>query len=312
MVVINVMEEAANFKRFLLVYNPGECRLKARERLIEVIKRLFHRDCYFEVIESKELPHRKNLESFDCVVAVGGDGTVFSVVPVISKYDIKLGIIPCGTANLFAAGLFIPANIDKAIDILFTGNSTRVDIGKAGEQYFALRVGVGYDADVVNGAHSWVKDKLGYLAYFIEGVKSSFHLSLKKMKVTIDGKLFEVNANSIIVANSGNMFRNIFKIAPHCSTVDGKLDVFILMSKNFGDFLKVLWQIITKSHASNSSVMYEQGHNIKIETLNTNTHIDGEPVKRSYLDIWVIPKALKVQVPAHFPTPALEKVYVEV
>lgn len=299
-------------KRFILVFNSAEGRGKAQKRLQNVVKRLFKRNCYFEIVDSNELANRKDLKSFDCVVAVGGDGTVLSVISVISKYDVKLGIIPCGTANLFASGLCIPTNINKAIDILFNGNTTRVDIGKAGEKYFALRVGVGYDADIVNGACTWLKDKLGYNAYFIEGLKNLFNLKPKKMKVTIDGHIFEVNANSVIVANSANIFRNIFRLAPQCSTVDGKLDVFILMTKNIVDFMWVFCQIIAGNHTSNSRVIFEKGRNIQIESTGINTHIDGEPLIKSNLDIWVIPKALKVQVPNHFPAPAFEKVYVEV
>jgi YegS/Rv2252/BmrU family lipid kinase len=299
-------------KHFLLVFNKSEGRSKAERRLQEIIRRLSTRSCTFEVVESKELAERNDFSRFDSVVAIGGDGTVLSVLQLISRHEVKLGIIPCGTANLLAAGLSIPTNIDRAIDILFTGKSSRIDIGKAGEQYFALRVGVGYDADIVNGAGSYLKDKLGYLAYFIEGVKNSFKLSLKKMKVTIDGETFYVKANSIIVANVGNMFRNFVTIAPDCSTSDGKLDVFILRSRNFMDFLFVLCQIIFRRHHSTPSVMYGQGSNIEIESLDidNHTHIDGEPSSYKKLTIEVIPKALSVLVPSPIPEPAFEKVYI--
>lgn len=312
MIENTLINTPSSYKRFLLVFNPVEGRRKAQRRMQEVIERLYKRDCCFEIIESKDLLNRKDLHSFDCVVAVGGDGTVLSVVSAACKLGIKIGIIPCGTANLFASGLSIPTNIDRAIDILFDGTTKDVDIGKAGEKYFALRVGVGYDADIINGACIPLKDNLGYLAYLIEGIKNSFHLSLKKIKITIDGESFIVNANSVIVANSANMFKNVISVAPHCSTNDGKLDVFILMSKNFGDFLKVLWQVVRGKHISNSSVMYEQGKNIKIEAWdNTSSHIDGEPLKNSSFDIRVIPRALSVLVPSPLTSPVFEKVLVE-
>lgn len=297
-------------KTFLLVFNSDEGRLKAHKRVNHIIKRLSSKNCCFEITDSKSLENRADLQKFDCVVAVGGDGTILSVLPVVSKYNIKLGIIPCGTANLFASGLLIPRNIDKAIDILFTGRSSNVDIGKAGEKYFALRVGVGADADVVNNASTFLKDKLGYLAYYIEGIKNAFSLKLKKMKITIDGEVFEVKANSVIVANVGNMFRNFFTIAPNCSTNDGKLDIFILRTRNLMEFLKVYLQILLGRHTNTPNVFYGQGSNIKIETMNINTHIDGEPLNKSILDISVIPKALQVLVPSSAQIPAYEKVLV--
>lgn len=296
-------ESPIKYKKFLLVYNPVESRKRAHKKLQEVTRYLSTKRCFFEVIESKELDNRKDLKSFDTIVAIGGDGTVLSVLTVVSKYNLKMGIIPCGTANLFASGLSIPVNVEKAADILFDGRMTMIDIGQADGKYFALRVGMGYDADIISGACTAHKDKLGYLAYFIEGIKNSFNLTSKKMKITIDGNVIEVNANSVIVANAGNMFRNIFKIAPECSTVDGKLDVFILTTKTFRDFLKVFFQVLVGRHINSASVIYDKGANITIETTDVNTHIDGEPLAKNCFDIRIIPKALKVLVPAPIPVP---------
>lgn len=302
-------ESPIKYKKFLLVYNPVESRKRAHRKLQEVTKYLSTKRCFFEVIESKELDNRKDLKSFDTVVAIGGDGTVLSVLSVVSKYNLKMGIIPCGTANLFASGLSIPTNVEKAADILFDGRMSMIDIGKANGKYFALRVGMGYDADIINGACTAHKDKLGYLAYFLEGIKNSFHLTSKKLKITIDGNIIEVDANSVIVANAGNMFRNIFKIAPECSAVDGKLDVFILTTKTFGEFLKVFLQILIGRHINSSSVIYDKGKNIRIESTDFSTHIDGEPLSKNSFDITVIPRALKVLVPAPVlaPIPVYDK-----
>ena len=311
MVRKNATQSPNRYKRFLLAYNPADGREKAHRRLQQVIELLYKRNCFFEVVESKDLVNRTDLKTFDSIVAVGGDGTVLSVLSVISKYGIKLGIIPCGTANLFASGLSIPTNVEKAVDILFDGTTSMVDIGKAGEKYFALRIGVGFDADIVNGACTLLKDKIGYMAYYIEGLKHVFNLCKKKMLINIDGKTFEVDANSVIVANAGNMFKNMFSIAPDSSTEDGELDIFILTTKGFFDFLKVYIQILLGFHINSASVIYDKGCNIQIDTMDTNTHIDGEPLKRRFLDIKVIPKALKVLVPAPMPAPAFEKVLVE-
>lgn len=284
-------------KRFLLVFNQEAGKGNSFHKKETIIRDLSRNNCVFDIISVDELNDDIMFSKYDTVVSVGGDGTVLKIIPYLANTNIKFGMIPCGTANLFAASLCIPSNIHKAIDILVNGMTRKVDIGKAGNSYFALRIGFGYDADVVNGTSKLWKNKIGYLAYFIEGIINCFRLSRKSYKITIDGKTIEVNANAIIVSNAGNMFKNLFTIAPSGSVNDGKLDVFISLAKNLWEFLTVLFEILSRKHSENSKVIYSQVKNIKIESAYNNIHIDGEPFTKSDIDISVIPKALMVVVP---------------
>lgn len=285
-------------KNFLLIFNNEAGKGSTKKKKNELIKALKERNCAFKIINPDLLDAENDLSIYDAVVAVGGDGTVLKTISYLTNTDIKLGIIPVGTANLFAASLCIPLNVQKAVNVLFNGLTSKVDIGKAGDDYFALRVGIGYDADVVNGASKFLKRNFGYLAYFLQGLVSSLKLSQKSYRITIDDKSFVVNANSIIIANAGNMFRNLFTVAPYGSLSDGKLDIFIPLAKNFWEFIGIFFNILAgKENISN--VIYSQAKKIKIEALNIskNIHIDGEPYYNSNLDISVIPKALMVVVP---------------
>ena len=294
---IKKMETINKKNNFLLVLNKKAGK-SVKDSKINIIENyLIQNRCSYRIIDVDDLPQEKNLDNYDAVVAVGGDGTVLKVISRIVNTNARLGIIPCGTANLFAASLSISCNIQKALDILIYGSTANVDIGKAGEEFFALRVGIGFDADVVNGATQFWKKKIGYFAYLIQGIVNSFKLSRKSYKLTIDNKTITVNANSIIVANSGNMFRNLFTVAPFGSVIDGKLDIFILLAKNLWDFLIIFMQILLGTHKLNSKVIYCQAQNIKIEAISKNIHIDGEPYSNANLDISILPKALMVMVP---------------
>lgn len=295
-------------KKLLLVFNQKADRIRAIKKFQTVLQLLDQYNCTYEIEDAEGLSRRKNIETFDSVVAVGGDGTVLSVLGAIKGKDVKLGIIPSGTANLFAAGLSIPMNVRDAVDILFFGTEKTVDIGKAGSKYFALRVGIGFDADIIQGASAKLKNKLGYLAYFLQGIKNSFKLVNSKMRITVDGKTLEIDANSVIVANSGNMFRNNVTIAPNGSNNDGKLDIFILSARNFVEFAKVFYQVVANKHQNSSAVSYHQGRRIQIESDPIRAHIDGEPTYNTKLDIQIIPNALKVLVPERQLKPAFVRV----
>jgi len=286
-----------NKKNFLLVFNhrAGKCTSDNKKDAIE--KYLRKNNCDYTIIRTGNLSKDMDFSEYDAVVAVGGDGTILKIIPFLANTDVKLGIIPCGTANLFAASLCIPSNIHKALDILLNNSTTKVDIGKAGNKFFALRIGIGFDADVVNNTKRSWKRKVGYLAYFAQGIINSFKLSCKAYKITIDDKVYEVNANSIIIANAGNMFKNLFNVAPSGSVKDGKLDISIILAKNLWEFLSVLVKILIGKHNLGSKVIYRQAHSIKIQSVYKNIHIDGEPFYNSDLDISVIPNALMVVVP---------------
>jgi len=284
-------------KNFLLVFNhrAGKGSSDSKKDIIE--KFLQKNNCDYKVTRAGNLSNEMDFSEYDAVVAVGGDGTILKIIPFLANTDIKLGIIPCGTANLFAASLCIPTNIHKAINILLQDSITKVDIGKAGNKFFALRVGIGFDADVVNNTKRSWKRKVGYLAYLTQGIINSFKLSCKSYKITIDDSIYEVNANSIIIANAGNMFKNLFNVAPSGSVNDGKLDISIILAKNLWEFASVFFKILVGKHNLGSKVIYKQAQNIKIQSIYRNIHIDGEPFYNSDLDISIIPKALKVVVP---------------
>lgn len=285
-------------KKILIVFNNNSGKRKALTLKRTIFNRLKEIGADFKFVYIDVLPVLKNIEKFDVIIAVGGDGTVLKVLPYVVNSSAKLGIIPCGTANLFAEGLLIPHNVDKALDAILFGKTSQIDIGKAENQYFSLRVGFGYDADIINHTTTNWKNKIGYLAYFLQGIASLFKLSSKNYKIIIDGKEFNIKANSIIVANAGNMFKNLVTIAPKGSLSDGKLDIFILCAKNIFDFITVFLQILFGIHRQSSKVVYAQASNIFIQSMENFMHVDGENKSfQDSLNIQIIPQAIKVLIP---------------
>lgn len=96
----------------------------------------------------------------DAVVAYGGDGTVNEVLQGILRDGPAatvpaLGIIPGGSANVFARNLGLPRDpvfaAGRALRALRHGPRTRhVSLGVADERWFAFNAGMGLDAAVVD------------------------------------------------------------------------------------------------------------------------------------------------------------------
>lgn len=285
-------------KHILVVFNNKSGKKKAISHIRFIYKKFKKAKLDFKFVFIDVLPYLKNTDKYDTIIVVGGDGTINGVLPYMVNTDKTLGIIPTGTANLLAANLSIPFNASKALGIILKSKNKIIDSGKVGDKYFVLRLGFGYDADILKDTSQGFKQKVGYFAYFLQGIVKIFTLKNAAYKIKLDDEKLFINAETIIIANAGNMFRNIFTIAPNGTLDDGKLDVYIRKTTNIFDFIEVFLQIILKNHKQSPKVIYAQASNILIKTDNKHLHIDGEHhISKDDLNIQVIPKSIKVFVP---------------
>ena len=119
------------------------------------------------------------------VVAVGGDGTVRTVASAMAKFDgIPMGIIPIGTANLFARNMGIPIDdVDAALAVATSHGSRHVDMGRLcvldsdepeHDHGFLIVAGVGFDALMIDDTNPNLKKNISWLAYFASATKHLF------------------------------------------------------------------------------------------------------------------------------------------
>lgn len=285
-------------KNILVVFNDksGKKNASACKKLI--YKKLIQENLTFKFVNVNVLPFLKDIEKYDTIIVVGGDGTINAVLPYLVNTNKSLGLIPTGTANLLAANLLIPNNASKALKIIMKANNRTIDAASAGDKYFILRLGFGYDADILSDTSQEFKNKVGYWAYFIKGAFKIFTLKNASYKIKLNDEKLFVSAGTIIIANAGNMFKNVFSIAPNGTLDDGELDVFIRRTNNVIESIEVFLRVIFKNFRPSSKIIYAKASNIIIKSKNKNFHIDGEShTLRDNLSIQVIPKSVKVFVP---------------
>ncbi|MER6827762.1 YegS/Rv2252/BmrU family lipid kinase [Streptosporangium sp. NPDC000563] len=163
---------------------------------------------WYEVPKSKKAPKKAKKalkEGADLVLVWGGDGMVQRCVDALAGSGVTVGILPAGTANLFAQNLGIPEDLPKAVDIAFHGESRKLDLGKVNGEHFAVMAGVGFDAAMIEDADRGLKDRLGRVAYVWTGLR---HVrgELVRMKVKIDGVTwFEGEASCLLLGNVGTI-----------------------------------------------------------------------------------------------------------
>ena len=96
----------------------------------------------------------------EVVCAIGGDGTVNEVVNGMAGSDVPLAVIPTGTVNVLAIELGIPLDPPDACRLAAAGHVIAIDLGLAGDRYFALMAGAGVDAAVVSSLNPTLKRAL--------------------------------------------------------------------------------------------------------------------------------------------------------
>ena len=281
-------------KNVLVINNSNAGRKKAAKYKKLVIQFLLRKNCSFKTIEISKLTST-DFEEFDTFFAIGGDGTVNKVIPYIVNTDKVLGIIPCGTANLLAAKLNIPTNPKKALEIIDHSVIKNVDVLKVQDKYSVLRLGLGYDSDIICKTPQSLKNKFGYFAYFLAGILFALRLKQKSYTIFFNDKKLSILATCIIVANAGNMYRNLVSISNNCNLQDGKFEVFILKVKNPITFFIEFLGIIFNYKNSNSKAMYFQTNKLLIKNEFSTGHIDGEKQKfKDDIKVNIVPKSVKV------------------
>ncbi len=262
-------------KHVLVVYNTNAGRKKSVLYKKKLQKFLLANVEKFKFIAIDEL-ETTDINPFDTVVAMGGDGTVHKVLPQLVDTDKTLGIIPCGTANLLAEKLGVSANFNKALKVFKAENKTKIDVLKTNDSFCILRLGLGYDADIICKTPQSLKHKFGYFAYFVAGVLFALRLKNKEYSITFDRENLTVEASCIIVANAANMYRNWVSVAQKCSLNDGLTDVFVLKTTNPFLYFFELIRIIFHQHQTNKNAMYFKASTLSIKSKWMNAHIDGE------------------------------------
>lgn len=149
--------------RAVLVVNPQATSTTAAGR--DVLAHALASELKLDIVETRFRGHASHAaraavdDSADLVIALGGDGTVNEVVNgmLSAGPDVRalptLGVVPGGSANVFARALGLPKDPVEAthrlLQAVTSGSGRRISLGKANERWFTFNAGVGWDADVV-------------------------------------------------------------------------------------------------------------------------------------------------------------------
>lgn len=228
----------------------------------------------------------------------GGDGTVRHCIDAVGDARVELAIMPAGTANLLAANLGIPPELEAALDVALSGERRMLDVGTVNGERFGVMAGVGFDALMIRRADAGLKDKLGRLAYVAAGVGGVGH-SAVGTRVEVDGETwFDGPSTCVLAGNLGDLFGGIV-VFPEARPDDGHLDIGVVTAEGALDWARTLRRTIADDAASSPFVEVTRGRHIVV-TLDQALpyELDGEVrPETSILRFGVQPAAVTICVP---------------
>lgn len=161
------------------------------------------------------------------IVAMGGDGTLSEVLNgIVDPSAVRLGVVPCGNGNDFAAVAGIPRTPDGALGVLLNGEAKPTDFLECGGVRGINAIGTGIDVDILRRYNRMTVLK-GFAAYLSSLVLTLFSYVPRQFSEQADGGPIRHNA-FIACAGNGQCIGGGIPICPTAVIDDGLMDVVIV------------------------------------------------------------------------------------
>jgi YegS/Rv2252/BmrU family lipid kinase len=298
----------------LLIYNPAAGRIPVRYFIGGVIRALNDSGWRVEVAESVNGRHTMQLarmaakENFRAVFAVGGDGTTGQAASGLIGSQTALGVLPAGTANVWAREIGIDAftlshirSLRKNARLLAEVEPCDVDVGMCNGQPFLMWAGVGLDAMTVKKLEPRERFEkyLSVPEYFATTVWNMTLWHGMNLRVLADEKKVAGHYLLAVVSNIRHYVGGVAKISPSAFINDGQMDLWLLSGSTLADAFRHFFDMLAGRHVTSDTARCIPFRTAHIESdLAFPLQLDGEPMLgATQVDIKVLPRSLRVLMP---------------
>lgn len=217
------------------------------------------------------------------VVACGGDGMVGMLAGAVADRaargdDAVLGIIPAGSGNDFARTVGLPHDDPVAsVELLGRSEVHDVDMGRAGERWFACVASAGFDSEANRWANTVTRLK-GTPLYVAAVLRTLVRYRPRRIRIEVDGAEHHRNAWLVAVGN-GRSYGGGMQVTPSARVDDGRLEVTVVGDVSRLTFLRTFPKVFKGTHVDHPAVDTFTGTEVTLAaTDGTDMHVfaDGE------------------------------------
>lgn len=277
---------------------------------------LFRYDVYFKTpvtLDSLSEELQKDInDSVQYIIGIGGDGTANRIIQKIARKDIKLFLIPAGTANDLCNNHMIHGPVAHLVNIFKYNMASSIDLIKINEIYMATNGGLGLPNAVTERINRYRGTVPGFkrLMRFLGGEIYTLMLGLELFMERLRPHEFEITCAdmpinkthfraSVILINNQAVLGNSFRVAPETRNDDGRFNVTIFTHPNRLMFLKsVIMLRLGKIPKADPHFTAFETTGLEISSCDDTKHIffgDGEQlVKDTHFRIRICHRCLRL------------------
>jgi YegS/Rv2252/BmrU family lipid kinase len=244
----------------------------------------------------------------ELLVVVGGDGSVHEVVNGIAgRAGVEIALLVRGTGWDFARSLGLPRNVDRAIEVALSGRTRTIDLGHAtyrladggeGKSYFANVASAGMSGAIAQRANDTSKALGGKVSYVWATFGVFARWTSNEIEVSVDGETRRARMHDVIVAN-GPYLGGGMKICPDAELDDGIFDVLLIGDLTKRDLVLTMPKIFRGTHLPHPKAELLRGAQVSVDAAEPlPIELDGEQPGTTPVRFEIIPRALRVRVPA--------------
>jgi diacylglycerol kinase (ATP) len=298
----------------LLIYNPAAGRISVRPFISGVIRALSDTGLRVEVAESLNGRHTTQLarmaaqENFRAVFVIGGDGTVGQAASGLINSETALGVLPAGTANVWALELGMKAFtwprwrlLRENARLLAKVKPCTIDVGLCNNQPFMMWAGIGLDALTVKKLEprKRVEKYLSVPEYFATTVWNATLWHGLNLRVSADNKHVEGHYLLAVASNIRHYIGGLAEISPQAFLDDGVMDLWLFTGSTLADAFRHFFDMQSGRHLTSDQARCIPFHKASIESGTPfSLQLDGEPMLGAQqASLEVLQGSLQVLIP---------------
>jgi len=310
----------ASMKTFLVV-NPhsasGQTGKRWAELSAEIGKGLgeFGHGFTEKPMDAARLAREALHQGYECIAAVGGDGTINEVVNGFFENgrainpQAALGLIARGTGGDFRRSFGWSVDLSSAVERLRTDQTQPFDVGqvefldhdgKPTTRYFANIASFGFTALAAKKVNESSKRLGARFTYMMGAVRAFLDHKDHRVRFVVDDRPAEEVAIFTVAVANCQFFGGGVRVAPDANPSDGTFHVTIWTGYGLSDFAFRQGGLYSGAHVKWKGTRTLQCRQIQAEPVTPGTEVlvevDGETPGRLPCRMQILPSAIRLKI----------------